>query len=288
MSGYLPPHTKDGPHSKTYKPDYPLVSAAYDAPSSEYPVSLPSNVTPTVHTLIVLGPEDKPTGLKVPVLGFGLWGWGDVLTYGWAPSGGYDLNLNDDSIATAFDAMFRHFPKVLVDTAEHYGYTDGLSETNLGKLYEQKMKDHRERIVLATKYLPTPWRHPWRYPDIVIESMGGSLSRTKLGHIDIYQLHAPSHLGIWPRLETICIALAEAYKTGYIKAIGVCNLSVDQTKYVYEELKKRDVPLVSNQVEFSLLRTEPWKNGLIDWGRQNGVSISSSQRPIDQNVCRIV
>jgi hypothetical protein len=39
---------------------------------------------PTLQTLITLGPDpDKPL-LKVHPIGFGLWGWGDVLTYGWA------------------------------------------------------------------------------------------------------------------------------------------------------------------------------------------------------------
>jgi len=274
MSGYLPPHSKEGPQSKTHKPAYPLEPAQYDADSSVHPVALPSGVVPTVNTVLSLGTPDFPDVLKVPVLGFGLWPWGDSLSYGWGPGlgpvKGYDQDLNEESVEAAFDAMFQHFPKVLIDTAEHYAM--GLSESLFGDLWERKMKEHRERLVCLTKYLPTPWRHPWMYPDVVVEALGGSLSRLRVGKVDIYQLHGPSHFGAWPRLETICIALAEAYRTGNVQAVGVCNFSEAQVQYIYEQLKKRGVPLVSNQVEFSLLRMDPWKHGMIDWCRERGIT----------------
>jgi pyridoxine 4-dehydrogenase len=223
-----------------------------------------------MHILIFHG-----SSLPSPFFSFfaGLFSYGDVLTYGWGPSGGYDQNLNEKSVADALETMFKYFPKVFIDSAEHYGYTDGFSETILGDNFKEKvLPDRRDRVTYATKYFPVPWRHPWRYPDIVLESFNGSLERCKLGNIDIYQLHGPSHWGYWPKLQTICDALCRVYKTGKCQAIGVCNLSIDQTKYVWEYLKKEGVPMVSSQIEFSLVRMDPLTSGHIKWCLDHGVS----------------
>lgn len=239
MSGYLPPHSKGGSASELYEPGYELRNTditGEDSDLKEYPLRIPEGVVPTTKTLIQLGEHD----LKFQPLGFGLWGWGDVLSYGWGPSNGYDQKLNDESIHGAWQEIFQRCDKVLLDTAEHYGYTDGYSEKKVGDFWTASENEgmDRSRLILATKYFPTPWRHPWRYPDIVLQSFSGSLSRTRLGNIDIYQLHGPSHLGFWPRLETLCEGLAKAYETGKCKAIGTCNLSFEQVKYVYNYMKK--------------------------------------------------
>jgi pyridoxine 4-dehydrogenase len=167
---------------------------------------------------------------------------------------------------------------MFLDTAEHYGYTDGSSERYLGKIHSghSKTAGTPERMVVASKYLPTPWRVPWRYPNLVLESLQGSLDRMRLDKIDIYQLHGPSYFGVWPRLQTLVDALAKAYHTGHVRAIGICNHNLQQVQYVHAELKKRGVPLVSNQVEFSLVRMDPWKTGLIEGCRKLNVSFSSS------------
>lgn len=275
MSGYLPPHSKEGPASEIFRPKYDLKTESVNTDESttkEYNIYLPAGAIPTNRSRIILGPETEAP-LTLPVLGFGLWGWGDVLTYGWGPSGGYDQKLNEESIQSAFDAIVERFPLILFDTAEHYGYTDGFSESMLGNMQSSHTatKNNRERFVVATKYFPTPWRHPWRYPNIVLTSLSGSLNRTKLDAVDIYQLHGPSHFGFWPRLSTLVEALAQAHHSGHAKTIGTCNLSLPQVQYVYTELKKRGVPMISNQVEFSLVRMDPWKTGLIEGCRKLGV-----------------
>lgn len=246
MSGYLPPHhgLGSGQCSELFKPQYDLKVedvAGGTKETRDYWLSIPKDVIPTTNTLITLGSDKDQAIIKVQPLGFGLWGWGDVLTYGWGPSGGYDQKLNDESIRGAWKTIFDHSSKVLLDTAEHYGYTDGYSETKVGDFWcegKDNINLDRSRLVLATKYLPTPWRHPWRYPNISLEAFHGSISRTRLGDVDIYQLHGPSHMGYWPRLETLCEALVLAYQTGKCKAIGTCNLSFQQVKSVYTYLRK--------------------------------------------------
>jgi aryl-alcohol dehydrogenase-like predicted oxidoreductase len=240
MSGYLPPHTKGGSASELYQADYGLSKAditGKQTEQEEYHLRIPEGVVPTTKTLVQLGDQD----LKVQPLGFGLWAWGDVLSYGWGPSNGYDQKLNDDSIRGAWQKIFQQGDRVLLDTAEHYGYTDGYSEKKVGEFLTASSENEamdRSKLTLATKYFPTPWRHPWRYPDIVLHSLSGSLNRSCAGKIDIYQLHGPSHWGFWPRLETLCESLAEAYGTRKCKAIGTCNLSFEQVKYVYTYMKK--------------------------------------------------
>ncbi|KAJ9632305.1 hypothetical protein H2203_000709 [Taxawa tesnikishii (nom. ined.)] len=267
MSGYLPPHYGEGEGqcSEIYQAKYDLKPTDISGGSEEikdYWLGLPEDVIPTVNTLITIADRFRSLGL------------GDVLSYGWGPSGGYDQKLNDDSIHGAWKAIFQRCTNVLLDTAEHYGYTDGYSEKKVGDFWSEEQTNNtldRSRIVLATKYFPTPWRHPWRYPNIVLEAFSGSIQRTRLGNIDIYQLHGPSHWGYWPRLDTLCDALVKAYKTGQCKAIGTCNLSFQQVKSVYTILKRHNVPYVSNQVEFSLVRQDPWTCGMIEKCHKLGI-----------------
>jgi pyridoxine 4-dehydrogenase len=282
MSGYLPPHSTDGPQSKIYRPkNYTLKPGDVSADSDEvreYRLSIPRDVTPTIKTVITI--ESEGQVVRFNPIGFGLWTFGDVLTYGWGPSGGYDQNLNDESIREAFKAFSQQETATLIDTAEHYGYTDGYSEKSVGRFWSEALdnkKADRTKIVFATKYFPTPWRHPWKYPSIVPRCVGGSLSRSHMGQIDIYQLHGPSHWGFWPRLETLCEGLAQAHSTGAVKTIGTCNLSFNQVKYVYAFMKKRKIPYVSNQVEFSLVRCDPWTTGLIEKCHKLGVSEHRTQ-----------
>ena len=290
MSGYLPPHTTEGPASKLFQPAYPLTPASVGGGVSESKLFIPAGTTPTTNSLITLdatpppsqasgtaaAKEGEPVTIRLSAIGFGLWGWGDVLTYGWGPSGGYDQALNEQSIGEAYAKMRELFPHSLfLDDAEYYGYTDGECESQLGRLYGAEAggdKAVRGHLSVSTKYLPTPWRHPWRYPNIVLEALQGSLDRTRLGHFDIYQLHGPSHLGFWPKLATLCDSLVEAYRTGRVKAIGTCNLGLSQVQYVKERLNSQGVPLVSNQVEFSLVRMDPLTTGLIEGCRRMGVA----------------
>lgn len=120
-----------------------------------------------------------------------------------------------------------------------------------------------------------------------MEALDASLDRTQMSSVDIYQLeHAsrlvnqcPSrnlisyfHRSIWPRLETLADGLARCYESGKVKAIGTCNLDIDQVRWMHNYFRRRNVPYVSNQVELSLLHMAPWKNGLVEESKKLGVS----------------
>ncbi|KAH7049456.1 NADP-dependent oxidoreductase domain-containing protein [Macrophomina phaseolina] len=258
MSGYLPPHSTQGQCSEIFQPPYSLKPSdisGKDGDSEVYWLSLPDDVIPTTKTLVSFGPSPKEELLSFQPLGFGLWGWGDVLSYGWGPSGGYDKKLDDDSVKGAWQHIWARGDRVLLDVAEHYGYTDGFAESKLGDLWSESDSSGPQACVIGD------------------QALTGSLQRTRLGNIDIYQLHGPSNYGFWPRWDVICDGLVRAYETGNVQAIGVCNLNFEQVKYVWSYLKKRNIPLVSSQVEFSLVRQDAWRSGLIENCHKLGVAV---------------
>jgi aryl-alcohol dehydrogenase-like predicted oxidoreductase len=96
--------------------------------------------------------------------------------------------------------------------------------------------------------------------------------------IDLYQIHGPISLRSH---EAIAEALAAAHAAGLVKAVGVSNYSVKETKSIDAALRKRGLRLASNQIEFSLLRTMPEKVGLLACCRELGV-VPLAYSPIGQ------
>jgi aryl-alcohol dehydrogenase-like predicted oxidoreductase len=57
-----------------------------------------------------------------------------------------------------------------------------------------------------------------------------------------------------------------------VRAVGVSNYSAKETRSMDVALRKRDLRLASNQIEFSLLRAMPLRVGLISTCRELGVT----------------
>src|SRR6204780_5695698 len=89
--------------------------------------------------------------VSVPPLGVGTWAWGDKGTWG---MGGYDSSYSEDTIREAWEACIEA-GVVLFDTAEVYG--GGESERIIGRLLAHD-PSVRQRVVLATKFMPSPWK----------------------------------------------------------------------------------------------------------------------------------
>lgn len=113
----------------------------------------------------------------------------------------------------------------VIDTAPVYGF--GLSERLVGEVVESL--GLREQVVIATKCgLVWDERHePWRdsSPASIRREVEASLGRLKTSWIDLYQVH-------WPDedtpIEETAAALQELVDEGLVKAVGVCNYSVEQ------------------------------------------------------------
>lgn len=191
------------------------------------------------------------TEVHIPPMGVGTWAWGDARTWG---MGTYDTSITTDTIAeawtTAIDAG-----ATLFDTAEVYG--SGESERIIGGLLAAD-PDRAARVQLATKFMPSPWKVNVR--TALLRSLRASLERLGVERVDLYQIHGPISLRGHAALAD---ALAAAHQEGLVRAVGVSNYSVRETRSIAGQLRKRGLRLATNQIEFSLLRRAPETGGLL-------------------------
>jgi aryl-alcohol dehydrogenase-like predicted oxidoreductase len=191
------------------------------------------------------------TDVRIPRLGVGTWAWGDETTWG---MGGYDTDLTRDSIKAAWDASI-DAGVTLFDTAEVYG--GGESERIIGSLLAAD-PGRASGVVVASKFMPSPWKLDVR--KLLLTAVRASLGRLGVPSIDLYQIHGPISLRSHAALAG---ALAEAHHEGLVKAVGVSNYSVKETRSIARALETHGMRLATNQIEFSLLRRTPETGGLL-------------------------
>lgn len=226
----------------------------------------------TVEEKVKLGGSD----LKVTRLGIGAWSWGDT-TY-WN-----NFEWNDRNEKAARDAFNASVDGgvTFFDTAEVYGSGLALgainSEVLLGRfIRERKEKDPDVEISVATKFAALPWRLGRQS---VLTALKDSLCRLGLTSVDLYQLHWP---GVWGN-EGYIDGLGDAVEKGLVKAVGVSNYSEKRLREAYEKLKKRGIPLASNQVNYSLIYRAPEEKGVKAACDELGITLIAYS-PIAQGV----
>ena len=219
-----------------------------------------------------MAPDDvtlSGSEVAIPRLGVGTWAWGDEATWG---MGGYDPDLTRDSIAEAWTASL-DAGVTLFDTAEVYG--GGESERIIGSLLAADPA-RAARAVVATKFMPSPWKLDVRRA--LLASLRASLDRLGLDAVDLYQLHGPVSLRSHAALAG---ALAAAHDEGLVRAVGVSNYSVKETRSMAAALDRHGMRLATNQIEFSLLRRSPETGGLLAACAELGV-VPLAYSPIGQ------
>ncbi|KAI9114551.1 hypothetical protein K1719_014249 [Acacia pycnantha] len=193
--------------------------------------------------------------LKVTKLGIGAWSWGDTTfwnNFQWT-------DRNEKAARDAFNASVDG-GLTFFDTAEIYGSNLMLGAVNseilLGRfIKERKQKDPGVEITVATKFAALPWRFGRQS---VLTVLKESLGRLGLSSVELYQLHWP---GVWEN-EGYIDGLGDAFEQGLVKAVGVSNYNEKRLREAYEKLKKRGIPLASNQVNYSLIYRAPEENGV--------------------------
>lgn len=101
-----------------------------------------------------------------------------------------------------------------------------------------------------------------------MKALRASLGRLGLDSVDLYQVHWPSP----PRSVKAWMGpLAQAVKEGLVKEAGVSNYSRDQMLRAQEALAKHNVPLASNQMQYSLVRRKNEFNGLLAECAKSGI-----------------
>src|SRR6476646_8340320 len=137
----------------------------------------------------------------------------------------------------------------LVDTA--HGYSDGAAEEIIGRLIEDDVA--REDLVICTKS-GISRRSGQRIVDTsrhsLLSQLDTSLERLGTDHVDLWLVHTWSDEA--PLTETLS-ALEWAVNTGRARYVGVSNFSGWQTARALSLLEQARVPLVANEVEYSLV-----------------------------------
>jgi aryl-alcohol dehydrogenase-like predicted oxidoreductase len=141
----------------------------------------------------------------------------------------------------------------LVDTA--YGYGGGDAETILGGLLDGTIP--RDDIVICTK-AGISRAGGERRVDVsrrgLMAQLDASLRRLGTDHVDLWLVHTWSD--DVPLTETLS-ALEWAATSGRARYVGVSNYSGWQSARAFSLLESARIPLVANEVEYSLVRRDP-------------------------------
>jgi aryl-alcohol dehydrogenase-like predicted oxidoreductase len=148
------------------------------------------------------------------------------------------------------------------DTAELYGW--GESEKALSRALGE-LKIPRTSVALATKWWPA-----LRRAGSIGKTIDDRLRHLDTEYIDLHQIHNPFSL------STVGSQMREMAKlagSGKVRYAGVSNFSADRMRKAYLELSRLGLSLVSNQVNYSLLRREIESNGVMEAAKDLGVTI---------------
>lgn len=151
-------------------------------------------------------------GVDIPALGFGVWQM-------------ENLEECEKAVLKAIETGYR-----MIDTASIY-----LNETAVGNAVKNSGIS-RENLFITSKL----WVQDHGY-EKAKSAFQRTLDRLQLDYLDMYLIHWPfgDFQGAWKALEDL-------YNEGKIKAIGVCNFTIEKL----EELKSRSTVMpVINQIE---------------------------------------
>lgn len=134
-------------------------------------------------------------------------------------------------------------------------------------------KELRNRIEIVTKcdivapvgrYMDAKVKHYDTSRAHILSSVDHSLRLMKIDHIDLLLIHRPDPL--MDACETGA-ALDEVVASGKVRAVGVSNFRPWDWELLQASMTS---PLVTNQIEISLLHHAPFTNGDIAFHQKNG------------------
>ncbi len=190
------------------------------------------------------------------------------IAYGCWRFAGTDVATAREKIETALEVGM-----TLIDTADIYGYDGsapapgggfGDAEELLGQVLAAT-PGMRARMVLTSKCGITPPTPYDSSPTYLRRACEASLRRLQVDTIDLYQIHRPDLLA---HPAEVAGALDELVASGTVRAIGVSNFTVAQTRALQAHL---DTPLVCTQPEFSPLALDPITDGTFDLAMETGL-----------------
>jgi len=194
------------------------------------------------------------TGPQVAPLGLGLMGMSDL--YGPADRA--------ESIATIHAALDAGV--TLLDTGDFYGM--GHNELLLAEaLRGRKREDVQISVKFGAQRDPSgQWVGMDNSPRGVKNALAYSLKRLDTGYIDIYR---PARLDTNVPIEDTMGALAEMVKAGYIRHIGLSEVSSETLRRAHAVH-----PVADLQIEYSLI-SRGIENGILQTCRELGIGITA-------------
>jgi aryl-alcohol dehydrogenase-like predicted oxidoreductase len=148
------------------------------------------------------------------------------------------------------------------DTAEMYG--NGMSEQMLSASL-QRLHVKKEDIVIATK-----WNPVMRFASSIERTFCDREKNLAPYPITLLQVHNPASIS---SIENQMLQMAALVRNGKIELVGVSNFSFNQMKKAHEVLQANNLALSSNQMRYNLLDRSIEFNGVLDYARQNKITI---------------
>ena len=178
------------------------------------------------------------SGLRVSEAALGTMTFGDE--WGWGSA--------KDEARKVYD-VFREAGGNFIDTANFY--TNGTSESFLGEF----MKDHRQSVVLATKYSnAVPGTDPnaaGNHRKSMMQALEASLDRLRTDYIDLYWVH------IWDQItpvEEVMRGLDDLVRQGKVLYVGISDAPAWWIAQANTLAQLRGwSPFVGLQIEYSLI-----------------------------------
>ncbi len=156
----------------------------------------------------------------------------------------------------------------LIDTADVYGLDYGGAGFGDAERILGKVLAHSpglvDQMVLATKggiVPPRPYDSSREYLTAALEA---SLGRLGVDTVDLYQIHRPD---LYVHPEDLAATLTSMVEAGKVRHVGVSNHTPAQTAALRHYL---DIPLVTDQPQFSLVHLDPMRDGTLDAAMMHG------------------
>ena len=170
----------------------------------------------------------------------------------------------------AFDHGITHF-----DLANNYGPVYGSAEETLGRLMDEDFRPYRDELFISTKAGYDMWPGPygnWGSRKYLMASLDQSLQRMHLDYVDLFYSHR--YDGVTPIEETMQ-ALVDIVRQGKALYVGISRWPLEATRFAYQYLKERDVPLLIYQGRLNMLDREPLEEGILNFCVEAGVGFIS-------------
>ena len=201
------------------------------------------------------------SGVLLPRLSLGFWhNFGSVDPY----------ERSREITRYAFDHGITHF-----DLANNYGPVYGSAEETMGRLMDDTFRPYRDELFIASKAGYDMWPGPygnWGSRKYLMASLDQSLKRMHLDYVDLFYSHRYDPL---TPLEETLQALVDIVRQGKALYVGISRWPLEATKFAYEYLKQRDVPLLIYQGRLNMLDREPQEQGILDFCADNGIGFIS-------------